>query len=80
MKKSKKVLKLNKKEILEKAESEGVELTNEQLDKISGGWVDNGLCYFYCEKCNAEVYCYEDEEYVHCTNCGFLNGPFEDVY
>ena len=79
-KKSKRERILSAEEIKAKAESEGVELTEEQLEHIAGGWVDPGLCYIYCEQCGAEVLCYEDEDWVFCTSCGFKHGPFEIGY
>ncbi len=55
------------------AASEGVELTDEQLEKISGGWIGEDTVY-YTQKCigckNVNMW-YEDQvEPLYCQYCG----------
>ena len=65
-------------ELLKAAKEEGVELTDEQLEAVSGG----AICASACPKCGTKdnVYVCHDEgpnyhKYV-CTKCGTVVGDF----
>lgn len=67
----------NQEEILRLAKEEGVELTDEQLEVISGG----SICAPACPNCGTKEYVYKGTEewnqdkYV-CTKCGAICGDF----
>lgn len=67
----------NQEEILRLAKEEGVELTDEQLEVISGG----SICAPACPNCGTMEYVYKGTEewnqdkYV-CTKCGAICGDF----
>lgn len=61
-------------ELLELIEAEGVELTDEQLEKLSGGWDIGSTTVYYTQKCanckNVNKW-YEDQvEPQYCQFCG----------
>jgi len=66
----------NTEEILVAAKEEGIELTDEQLEAVSGGACD---CYYECDRCGSDLvnrFEYgtgEHEGYYHvrCNKCGF---------
>ena len=65
-------------EILRAAKEEGIELTDEQLEAVSGG----SICAPVCPRCGTKdnVYvCHDEgpnfEKYV-CTKCGTVAGDF----
>lgn len=51
---------------------EGAELTEEQLEMISGGgtFEDNGVGIAWCDKCPAFTFAYWPATEVTCPNCG----------
>ena len=65
----------NQEEILQLAKEQGVELTNEQLEAVSGG----GLCAPKCPNCGTKEYVFRgttpqtDDKYV-CKKCGAIVG------
>ncbi len=67
---------LNPEEVLELAKESGVELTDEQLEQVSGGW-DITDDYIFCENCSSFIICKPEVEWVYCSECGHLNGPYE---
>ena len=57
-------------EILEMAKAEGYELTDEQLEAISGGGFWKEECY--CPKCGShDVGVWKQLDDGHCYSCGF---------
>lgn len=62
----------SKQEVLEILQEEGVELTEEQLEMISGGgtFEDNGVGIAWCDKCPAFTFAYWPATEVTCPNCG----------
>ena len=67
----------NNEEILKLAKEEGVELTDEQLEAVSGG----SLCAPVCPNCGTKENVYrgtkegQEDKYV-CTVCGAIAGDF----
>lgn len=59
----------NQEEILKAAKEEGVELTDEQLEAVSGG---NCLTDFDCPKCGQKIDGNSSDEYYNyvCPHCG----------
>ena len=57
-------------ELIALAKSEGVELTDEQLEKVAGGWETAGS-YVICTQCNKKVYWDKSvDEPEFCPWCG----------
>ena len=57
-------------EILKVLKEEGIELTDEQLEAISGGWGSDRGVVGYC-KCGYSGFCeYVDYPFVKCPKCG----------
>ena len=67
----------NQEEALSLAKAEGIELTDEQLEAISGG----SICAPACPNCGTMEYVYKgtteetSDKYV-CTKCGAIVGDF----
>ena len=67
----------NQEEIIKTAKEEGVELTDEQLEVISGG----SICAPACPNCGTKEHVYKGtteetlDKYV-CTRCGAIVGDF----
>lgn len=67
-------------QVLELVKSEGVELADEDLEQISGGWGDDDepkVNYNKCPKCGSTdvgIVSYGTEESNHtvCTSCGYV--------
>lgn len=63
------------KDVIEMMQNEGVELTDSQLEEISGGLWDNDPRRYYCPYCGSDTLSgfksWKDEEYTHfsCNNC-----------
>lgn len=60
-------------ELVELAEAEGIELTDEQLDAVSGGdiWTDGVIYDTECTSCGKTVTWYnEADQPSHCPYCG----------
>ena len=69
-------------EILALAKEEGRELTDDEIEAISGGhqndgkhWLDQVNYYHYCSKCN-DMYEVEDGKRMICPKCGQDDGTF----
>ena len=64
--------------ILSFAKERGIELTDDQLEKVTGGnWSGSGtIINFNCSNCTTPLLREEGEEYKTCTWCGHRNGPF----
>ena len=60
-------------ELVALAKEEGVELTDEQLDKVAGGqdWDEFQRQHFECRYCGKRTYFYPSEgKPTHCAYCG----------
>ena len=61
-------------EILNLAKAEGMELTDEQLEAVSGGGCSGTL---KCKKCGSKVHKPIDEEYNACPDYSEINYKYE---
>ena len=62
-------------EIMALAKEEGIELSDEQLEQISGGnfWSLEGPSFVMCDWCDYEIYLTDkdlEREYAICPKCG----------
>ena len=70
-------------EVLEILQEEGTELTDEQLEMVSGGgyFEDNGIGIVWCDKCPAFTFAYWPATEVTCGNCGnTIQVPWPEGY
>ena len=63
-------------EIVALAQEEGIDLSDEELEKVSGGWAgDSHSYYIACGFCDWGGYLTEEEHergWIHCPKCGAL--------
>ena len=65
----------NQEEILAAVKEEGIELTEEQLEAVSGGGCGD---IYYCPRCDkhvTDIFTYTDNPDTHygrCSNCGYV--------
>lgn len=66
-------------EILAAAKQEGIELTDEQLEAVSGG---NCLTDFDCPKCNGTIDASSCDDYYNytCPHCGYKFRKHQTIY
>ena len=63
----------NAEELAALASAEGIALTDDQLESVSGGnidWETGGASYILCPHCEGQLYRYTFDETFTCGHCG----------